>query len=64
MTHKWKFDDIPELYGRTIIVTGSLPVKIKSNKASRDLNNIKELWNIFEDLTKTRCDFGEENNES
>ncbi|WP_420545848.1 oxidoreductase [Nitrosopumilus sp.] len=34
------------------------PVKVKSNDASYDLKNAKELWNISEKLTKVRYDFG------
>lgn len=34
------------------------PVKVKSNDASHDLKNAKELWNISEKLTKINYDFG------
>ena len=34
------------------------PVKVKSNDASYDLNNAKELWSISEKLTKVNYDFG------
>ena len=40
------------------------PVKVKSNKASHNLNNAKDLWNISEKLTKVNYGFGKEKNEN
>ncbi|WP_316504662.1 oxidoreductase [Nitrosopumilus sp.] len=40
------------------------PVKVKSNDALHNLKNAKKLWEISENLTKIRYDFGEEKNEN
>ena len=40
------------------------PIKVKSNDASRDLDNAEKLWEVSEDLTKISYDFGAEKNEN
>ena len=40
------------------------PVKVKSNNASHDLKNAEKLWEVSEDLTKIKYDFGDEKNEN